>query len=105
MTPNKLNYRLAVRGLFGRNRTAKFDLFDLALRVDIDFPKFLEELRPLVRDKLNEIRAKTGCRYFLREEPVEYDGKTECFELMSERILLKGVVGGEETMPDLPRSA
>ena len=105
MTVNKLNYTLAVRGVFGRNRKIKFELVTLVKHVDPAQPKTLDELRPLVRNALADLRAKQGLTYSLREEPVEvstYDlggGKvatTEGFMLMSERVMLKGVVGGTE---------
>ena len=104
MTPNFLHYRLAVRGIFGRNRSIKYDLVDVLKGVPIDQPRSLDSLLPLMRDALAEIRPKPGLTYKLREEPVEIeeteiDGrihKSEMFELLSERVLLKGVVGGEE---------
>ena len=107
MNVNALNYRLAVKGVFGRNRTAKFELYLLAKRVDPKTPRSLEELRPVVAAKLAEIKAKPGCRYTLREEPVEVETSmvgdrevtTEKFMLMSERVMLRGVAGGAEEVP------
>jgi hypothetical protein len=111
MKPTALNYNLMVYGLFGRNRTIKRDFIKLAKRVPLDQPKSLEELRPMVKATLAEIKAKPGLTYALREEPIEVshhdlgEGRTattEGFMLMSERVLLSGKVGGEEKVHELP---
>jgi hypothetical protein len=75
ITPNKIHYSLQVKGLFGRNKKAKFDSFELA-KVDIDKPSSVEILMPHVLHKLIEIKAKPGCRYWLRSQEVEVQPST-----------------------------
>jgi len=67
---NVLNYRLTVRGVFGRNRTVKFDTFSLLKGVDPASPKTLKELLPMAWTKLAEIRFKSGT-WKIEEDPVE----------------------------------
>jgi hypothetical protein len=110
---NKLNYSLAIRGIWGRNRKPKFEIFSLVKHVDPADPKTVVELWPIMHAKLIEIKAKPGLIYSLREEPVEvstYDlgdghvGTTEGFVLMSERVMVKGVVGGTEEIVKMTAS-
>jgi hypothetical protein len=89
-----LNYRLIFRGLFGRNRTVKFDTISLVKWVDPETPKTLDEVLPLAKAKLQEIRFKSG-NWKIDEEPVEledheYGDRTitiETFALLSGKTI------------------
>ena len=99
MKKDVLDYRLAVRGLFGRNRKDYYETFLLVEEVDPKAPKALEELLPLARQKLREIKFRAG-KWWLREEPVEVEEstvgeqkfKTKSFVLMSEKKMHEEVV-------------
>ena len=67
---NVLRYELIVRGVFGRNRKAKFDTFKLGANVDPATPRTLEDVLPLARAKLAEIKFKAG-RWCVEEQPIE----------------------------------
>lgn len=73
---NALNYVLWVNGLFGRNRRVKTDSFPLAEGVDSSTPKALDDLMPLFRAKLAEIKFKRGVAR-LEEQPVELEDFVE----------------------------
>ena len=83
-----LRYQLRVRGLFGRNRKVKSDSFTLVRECDPDKPLAVEDLLPLFRAKLAEIRFKGGIAS-VTEDPLtideyEVDGKilrTESYAL------------------------
>lgn len=63
---NVTDYTLFIKGLFGRNRTVKFESFKLA--EDCETPKTLEEIRLLTESKLAALKPKGSfwfkvCRY------------------------------------------
>ena len=97
---NCLDYILAVNGVFGRNKKRKYETVALAKHVQIDKPKKLEELIPIMRLELLKLKTKPGCNYQIEERPIKVENTcgfdVETFELMSERVMLKGVVGGSE---------
>jgi len=88
-----LEYRVAVRGVWGRNRTEKFSTFSLAT-VPVAEPLALDAIKLLATSKLAEIKLKTG-RWNVRETAWEYktysDGRTmnTCCP-MDDRILEGG---------------
>jgi hypothetical protein len=82
---NVLDYQVVVRGLFGRNRTAKFAMFKVR-RADAGAFVDLADLLPLMESKLAEIKFKSGY-VAVKEYPVELRNGFETFVLMSERTL------------------
>jgi len=87
------NYRLKVNGVWGRNRSVKFDSWKIA-----ESPQptslLLSDVEPKMRVKLAEIGFKRGS-ITLVEEPVtrswyNFEGRqleTEMFELFSGRVM------------------
>ena len=73
-----LEYRVAVRGVWGRNRTEKFSTFSLAT-VPVAEPLALDAVSILAASKLAEVKFKSG-RWNVRRTAWEYktysDGAT-----------------------------
>jgi hypothetical protein len=63
-------YRLNVKGIFGRNRSVKFDSF---LILDTDQDLSLDEVEKLAAAKIKEVKVKSGYCAVVRN-PVEIDG-------------------------------
>ena len=63
-----LTYSLAVRGVFGRNRKSKFEMFTLAKHQAEPLP--LEQLMAMMRAKLVEMKVKPGAKVSVREQPM-----------------------------------
>lgn len=53
---NVTDYTLFIKGLFGRNRTVKFESFKLA--EDCETPKTIEEVRILAEQKLAALKPR-----------------------------------------------
>jgi hypothetical protein len=68
-------YVLAVKGVYGRNRSVKFTTARL-LQVDRNAPKTVSELMPLVTAKLTEMKVKPGAYVSLSEDPVDVETHT-----------------------------
>lgn len=104
-------YRVAYNGIFGRNRTLKFDIDKLCERAITDVAPTTKDLLVQVQKYLHSIKAKPGLRWTLREDPIEQSSyktstgeivTSECFVLLSEKVMAKGVVdrdGGITSMP------
>ena len=97
-----LRYKLVVKGLYGRNRKVKFELFTLVKECDPATPKTLDELMPMYKAKLVEIKFKGGSAW-IEEDPITLnthdmgDGKsytTESYLLMSGKTLHKEKIEG-----------
>ena len=96
-----LRYQLCVKGLFGRNRKVKFETFTLVEECAPETPKTADELMPLFKAKLAEIKFKGGLAW-ISEDPItltRYDmGErtytTESFALCSSRTLHREKIEG-----------
>lgn len=87
------DYSMAFTGLFGRNRTIKDQTVKLVKGVPRSEPKTIEELKPLMRDSLENHKVKADASVVVREYPVVItaDG-FEKHILGSARILFRGTV-------------
>ena len=81
------DYNLVVNGIFGRNRTVKFKSVKLA-RVDRDKPLTLNEVIPLARKAMAELKVKSGA-IRIDEDPIELDGVFVSYMLFSGRTLYR----------------
>ena len=97
-TKAMLDYRLNVKGVYGRNRKVKFQSVRLAL-VPPDAPKAVNDLVELADAKLREIRVKSAL-IRIEEQPIEvteydYEGRTittETYAIFSGRTLYKRTI-------------
>lgn len=83
-------YRLHIRGLFGRNRKAKFDSFTLVEKPIADAMLTDDELKALIRSKLVEIKAKTGSvKVLVNEVTLENDSGVmiRSFQLFNDKTV------------------
>lgn len=94
-----IDYMVAVRGVWGRNRKEKFDLVKLQ-RVPADKPLDTEAVKALAEAKLREMKARAGTKWRVAAYPVtlervEYSDMepytVEKHLLMSETTLATGV--------------
>ena len=83
------DYNLQLKGVFGRNRTAKFQSVRLA-RAERDATQpTAEELRQLTDSMLSEMKFKTGT-WAVKQAPVEVGEMFESFLLFSDVTMLTG---------------
>lgn len=86
------DYNLQLKGVFGRNRTAKFQSIRLA-RADRDAVQpTTEELQRLTSQALAELRFKTGA-WVVKQAPVEVGDHFESFVIFSDVTLFNGSKG------------
>ncbi len=77
-------YRLNVKGLYGRNRSVKFQSILLTnIPIDIKITDY-SNIIDLMEDKLIEIKFKSG-RISIVEQPVCIDGAATSFMILSEK--------------------
>ena len=89
-----LSYYLAVRGVYGRNRSSKFTLIDVLKDCDPqgDLPS-LAEFQAQVQDILTHLKFKSGIA-ILKEQPEEVEEHTgtgltsRCYAMFSDRKVL-----------------
>jgi hypothetical protein len=94
-----MEYRLHVKGIYGRNRTSKFQTIHLADRA-LDAPIDTFEMDKLVADALALVKPKSGLRWNVvaTETTVtkhSYDGRTytsRAFMMFSGKNVAQGVV-------------
>jgi hypothetical protein len=93
----RLSYELCFKGVWGRNRNPKFQVFDLK-KTPIDAPLGLDEVSKLAAEKLAEIKAKSGQWYIT--EDVETIRHENGFSILERTIvfgkqnrILAGVIG------------
>jgi len=72
-TPNAFHYSLFVKGIFGRNRKAKFEAFELFETTQNAFHLNDTALQLLVDKKLSEIKPKAGLTWEVCRYPMERD--------------------------------
>lgn len=85
------DYRMTFTGIFGRNRKVKDESVKLLRHVPRSEPKTIEELKPMMRDALEEHRVRADATVVVREYPVEItpDG-FEKHIVGSVRVLFRG---------------
>lgn len=88
------DYSMAFTGIFGRNRSVKDHTVKLVKGVPRAKPKTIEELKPLMRDALEDHKVKTDASVVVKEYPVVItaDG-FEKHILGSARVLFRGTAG------------
>jgi len=85
MTKNVYDYRLYVKGIFGRNRTIKFQSFELTL--DSEMPLTPESILTLAETKLNTIKLKGPYWFKVVEQLCNIEGDFKSFMLFSDKVL------------------
>jgi hypothetical protein len=88
-------YCLTIKGVFGRNRKAKFEVFSLVARTEEQKP--LDAVMPLANAMLAHIKAKPGAVYKVTETPITWGESGngisfESFMMFSGVTLAQGVV-------------
>lgn len=93
-----LNYQLTIRGTWGRKRNPDFHIEALVKGVDPALPKRTDELLPLVRKRLAELKVRPGASIEVQEQPVtltKYPGQKyeiESHVLFSHRVIHKEIL-------------
>lgn len=95
-TTKVIDYNLAIKGVWGRNRSVKFKTVRLARKMETDPEITAAELDRLVKDALFREHVKSGA-WAVDRDPVELkrsgDGIVfECFMLFSGTRVLAGTV-------------
>lgn len=89
MATNVYDYNLQLKGVFGRNRTEKFQSIRLARHEQDGAQPTVEELRRLTDAMLAEIKFKSG-RWVVKQAPVEVGEHFETFVIFSDKTMLEG---------------
>ncbi len=100
-----LRYQLCVKGIFGRNRKVKFEIFTLVKECDPSKPMTLDALMPLYRAKLAEIKFKGGVAR-ITEDPLTVEENvigtkvftSESFMIFSEKVIYEEKIEGGEVV-------
>jgi hypothetical protein len=93
----RLSYELCLKGVWGRNRNPKFQVFDLK-KTPIDSPLGLDEVSKLAEEKLAELKAKSGQWYITEDiETVRHENGFSILErtvvLGGQNRILSGIIG------------
>lgn len=93
----ELQYQVVIRGIWGRKRTPDTTVEPIAKGVDPRKPMTLDQLIPLARSRVSEMRVRPGAQVVIQEQPVTIttypDSKHEIltFTLGSHKTLYKEI--------------
>lgn len=94
MKSNAYDYTVWVTGVFGRNRSTKFEGFKIAedLPEPLSDSEVLERAEKILKDK----KVRPGAKYKIAEQPLELKKEgiftVKSFRLMSDRVIKVGIV-------------
>lgn len=94
----ELQYDVVIRGIWGRKRTPDTTVEPIAKGVDPRRPMTLDQLLPLARSRISEMKVRPGAQVVIQEQPVTIktypDSKHEIltFILGSHKTLYKEIL-------------